>query len=65
MQTKAFAIAGVHAFRGEPDAAFDWLARAYRQKDLDLVFIRGDPLLDSLERDPRYEELLRKMNLAR
>jgi predicted Zn-dependent protease len=64
-ETKSSAIAGVHAFRGESDAAFDWLERAYQQKDLDLVFIRGDVLLKLLEHDPRYDEFLRKMNLTR
>src|SRR5262249_44360303 len=59
----AFAIAEVYAFRGQRDQAFKWLDRAYAQKDSSLWLIKGDPLLKSLEGDPRYKTFLRKMNL--
>jgi TolB-like protein/Tfp pilus assembly protein PilF len=59
----AYAIAQVHAYRGEMDQAFTWLDRAYRQKDVMLYRIKGDPLLRSLEPDARHREFLRKMNL--
>lgn len=32
-------------------------------RDLDLCFIKGDPLLKNLEGDPRYKAFLRKLNL--
>ena len=56
-------IARVYAFRGERDAAFQWLDRAYQIRDEDLYFIKGDPLFKNLEGDPRYKAFLRKMNL--
>jgi TolB-like protein len=59
----AFEIAQVHAYRRELDQAFDSLDRAYRQKDVELFWIKGDPLLKTLEADPRYKAFLRKMNL--
>jgi len=59
----AFQIAEVYAFRGEADAAFSWLERAYEQRDPALIFIKGDPLLKNLERDPRYAAFLKKMHL--
>jgi serine/threonine-protein kinase len=59
----AFQIAEVYAFRGEVDAAFAWLERAYAQRDGGLTFTKGDPLLASLERDPRYAAFLKKMRL--
>jgi TolB-like protein/Tfp pilus assembly protein PilF len=58
----ASAIAKVYAFRGERDKALEWLNRAYEQRDEDLYFIAGDPLLRNLERDPRYVAFLKKMN---
>jgi tetratricopeptide (TPR) repeat protein len=61
--TWASAIAKVYAFRGESDKALEWLNRAYEQRDEDLYFIAGDPLLRGLERDPRYIAFLQKMNL--
>jgi TolB-like protein len=56
-------IARVYAFRGENDHALEWLDRAYEARDEDLYFIKGDPLVKNLERDPRYKAFLRKMNL--
>jgi serine/threonine protein kinase/Tfp pilus assembly protein PilF len=61
--TGAFQIAEVYAFRGEFDAAFTWLERAYAQRDGALTFTKGDPLLASLERDERYAAFLKKMRL--
>jgi tetratricopeptide (TPR) repeat protein len=59
----ASGIASVHAFRNEPDAAFEWLDRAYAQKDEDLYLIKGNPLFRNVARDPRYAAFLRKMKL--
>ena len=56
-------IARAYAFRGERDQAMAWLERAYKARDVDMFFIKGDPQLRSLENDPRYKALLRKMNL--
>jgi TolB-like protein len=57
-------IAYVHAYRGENEQAFDWLERAYRQKDTGLPYIKEYPLLlKRIEGDPRYKAFLRKMNL--
>ena len=59
----AFQIAEVYAFRGEADRAFEWLERAFAQRDGGLAQMKGDPLLKSLERDPRYADFLKKMRL--
>ncbi|HYN15982.1 MAG TPA: protein kinase [Terriglobales bacterium] len=59
----AFQIAELYAFRGEADRAFEWLERAYAQRDGGLAEMKGDPLLKSLERDPRYAAFLKKMRL--
>jgi TolB-like protein len=59
----AYEIAQAHAYRAEIDEAFAWLDRAYIQKDVELYWIKGDPLLKNLESDPRYKVFLRKMKL--
>lgn len=56
-------IAEVHAFRGETDPAFEWLERAYNERDPGLTQLKGSPLLSGLRRDPRYAALLKKMRL--
>jgi len=59
----AYQIARGYAFRGESDRSFEWLERAYKQRDSGLPDIKTDPLLKNLRHDPRYTELLRKMRL--
>ena len=62
-ETGAFYVAQTYAYRGNHDLAFEWLERAYRQKDAALVEIVGENLFKSLVDDPRYKAFLRKMNL--
>ena len=61
----AYQIAEVYAFRGESDKSFEWLERAYKQRDPGLTEIKADPLLKPLRHDPRYTEFLQKMRLPR
>ena len=53
----------MHAYRGEIDAAFEWLDRAYRQRDGGMMWLRIDSCLRNLRKDPRYHTLLIKMQL--
>ncbi|MFQ5674303.1 MAG: protein kinase [bacterium] len=59
----AFQIAEIYAYRGETDRTFEWLERAYDQRDGGLSEIKGDPLLRSIETDPRYATFMKKMKL--
>lgn len=59
----ALQIAETYAYRRETDRAFQWLERAYAQRDPGLAVLKGNPLLRNLERDPRYGAFLRKMRL--
>ena len=59
----AYQIAQVYAYRGESDKSFEWLERAYKQRDPGLTDMKTDPLLKSLRHDPRYTEFLKKMHL--
>jgi len=62
--TRPFDIAEAHAWRGEKDAAFEWLERAYAQHQGGLAaIVKTDPFLKSLRGDPRYAALLRRMKL--
>jgi tetratricopeptide (TPR) repeat protein len=60
----AYQVAQVYAFRGESDKAFEWLTRAYEQRDAGLPEMKTDPLLNNLRHDARYTELLKKMRLS-
>jgi TolB-like protein len=59
----AYQVAEVYAWRRESDKAFDWLDRAYRQRDTGLVFVKFDQLLASLRGDPRFKAFLQRMKL--
>jgi hypothetical protein len=59
----AFQIAEIYAYRGETDKAFEWLERAYDQRDGGLSYMKGDPLLRNIIKDPRYAAFLKKMKL--
>jgi TolB-like protein len=60
----AYQVAEVYAARGEADLAFEWLERAYAQRDGGLSEMKTRPLLRPLHADPRWDGFLRKMGLA-
>ncbi len=57
----AYQISEVHGARGEADAMFEWLGRAYAQRDGGITQMRARPRFHSLHGDPRWEAFLRKM----
>jgi tetratricopeptide (TPR) repeat protein len=59
----AYQIAEAHAVRGEVDAAFEWLERAYLQRDGGLAEMKVSTRLRSLHRDPRWRAFVKKMGL--
>lgn len=59
----AFQIADAYAYRGDIDKAFEWLDRAYAQRDGGLTQVKGDPFLANVRKDPRYVAFLKKMHL--
>lgn len=54
----AYQLAQIHAHRGEPDAAFQWLDRAAATHDAGLTYLAVDPLLEPLHADPRWGRFL-------
>jgi TolB-like protein/DNA-binding winged helix-turn-helix (wHTH) protein len=59
----AYQIAEVYAFRNQADKAFEWLDRAYAQRDSGLIATKVDPALKTLHSDPRFTAFLQKLNL--
>ena len=60
----AYQIAQIFGSRGDVDRGFEWLERAYRQRDPGLSNTGQDPFFRSLHADPRWLPFLRKMGLA-
>jgi tetratricopeptide (TPR) repeat protein len=57
--------AQIYAGLGEKDKAFEWLEKAYEEHHLMLgpSGIKDDPAYDPLRSDPRFADLVRRMNL--
>jgi tetratricopeptide (TPR) repeat protein len=62
-QHAAYQIAEIFAFQGDLTAAFDWLERAYQQRDGGMKEMIGNYFLSNLHEDPRWAELLTRMKL--
>ena len=59
----AMQIAEVHAVRGDPDAMFDWLQRAWKARDPGMQTLLYDALLLRYRDDPRYAEVAKQAGL--
>jgi Tfp pilus assembly protein PilF len=56
-------VAKHYIFGGVYDRAMDWIEKGYEVHDPGLTYILTDPLYDPLRSDPRFQDLLRRMNL--
>jgi len=59
----ALRIATLYTFAGEKERALDWLENAYEERLQNMIYIRVYPKWDLLRDEPRFQELLHKMNL--
>jgi TolB-like protein/Tfp pilus assembly protein PilF len=62
--TAAYQVAEAYAYRNEVDKAFEWLERAYTQRDPGVTYSATDVILRSLHADPRWRPFLGRMGLA-
>jgi len=61
-QYAPYNIAEIYARLGNREQAFAWLEKAYRQQHTQMVLLKVSPSLDPLRDDPRFQDLLRRMN---
>jgi hypothetical protein len=57
----AYQYAEINTQWGDLPAALDWLEKALRLRDPDLVILRTDPLLDPLRKEPRFQAIEREL----
>jgi hypothetical protein len=60
----AYQIAEACAWRGETERAFEWLERAYVQRDPGLAHVKTDPHFKAMHADSRWQPFLEKMGFA-
>ena len=53
----------VYAALGESDQALEWLERAYAERWYGLILLAVDSWYDALRSDPRFQDLLRRVNV--
>ncbi len=54
-------IAMIYVGLDEKDEAFAWLEKAYQERSWWLVWIKMDPMVDSLRSDARFTDLMRRI----
>ena len=59
---QATTVSKVYAGLGQKNQAFEWLEKAYEEHERQLVEIKINSAWVSLRSDPRYHDLLRRMN---
>jgi eukaryotic-like serine/threonine-protein kinase len=60
----AFTMAIIYTGLGQKDQAFQWLEKSYEEHDSGpFSFVKVYPIFDPLRSDPRFADLLRRMNL--
>jgi TolB-like protein/Tfp pilus assembly protein PilF len=58
----SYSYALLHMALGEKDKAVEWLERSYQEgAGLDVIFLKVDPMLDPLQKEPRYQALVAKV----
>jgi Flp pilus assembly protein TadD len=55
----------VYAGLGERDQAFQWLEQSYQDHASRMTILQVDPFLDPLRSDPRFANLVSRVNLQR
>ncbi|HYS55271.1 MAG TPA: protein kinase [Thermoanaerobaculia bacterium] len=58
----AGSIARLYTFAREKEKALAWLQRAYETRDQGLATLKMAPVWDPLRGDPRFEDLVKRMN---
>lgn len=62
-EVAAFQIAEVYALRGDANATFQWLDRAWGIRDPGISYLLYDPFILRFKNDPRFDAFRRKVGL--
>jgi tetratricopeptide (TPR) repeat protein len=57
-------LAELYVQTGEKDSAFQWLEKAFEERDPQLIFLKTNPSFDGLYTDSRFQIFLRRIGLA-
>jgi TolB-like protein/tetratricopeptide (TPR) repeat protein len=57
----AYQYATIYAQWGDRAKALEWLETAWRLRDSGLAFLKTDPLMDPLRKEPRFQAIMREL----
>jgi hypothetical protein len=60
----AYGIALRYLYAGDHDRTLEWLEQAYQDGDGNMPYL-GLPIYDGMRSDPRFQDLVERMNLPR
>jgi len=55
-------FASIYVALGENDQALEWLERAYQERSSEMMWLKVESDWDPLRSDPRFQDLVRRMN---
>jgi tetratricopeptide (TPR) repeat protein len=58
----AYATSLVNLGLGETNAALEWLEKAFEDREPRIAELKVDPIFDPLRSEPRFQDMLRRMN---
>ena len=56
-------FAAIYTGLGEKSIALDWLDKAYKERNDRLLYLNVDPMADPLRSEPRFQKLMKRLNL--
>jgi hypothetical protein len=56
-------VAMLYSLAGDLEKTIEWLEMGYEVRDPNMPYVGGFVFFDLLAKDPRYQDLLRRMNL--
>ena len=59
---ESFLMALMNAPAGNRDKAFAWLEKAFEERSVNMPFLKVHPLLEPLHSDPRFQDLVRRVD---
>ncbi|HXN25151.1 MAG TPA: protein kinase [Candidatus Dormibacteraeota bacterium] len=60
----SYGIAQIYARLGQKDQAFEWLKKAYEERDSGIASLKVDPAFDTYRTDARFQDLIRRLGLS-
>ncbi len=59
-----YMLAIIYTALGDKEQAYEWLDKVYAERSYYVIWLKVDPVFDSLRTDPRFIDFMRKVGLA-